>query len=394
MDFNEEIFLKNLAPTSPFPFLIPVERAEGIFFYSPDGKRYTDMISGIGVSSIGHRHPKVVKAIKDQVDKHLHVMVYGEYIQSSSNLLAKKLADLLPSSLNCSYFVNSGTEANEAALKLAKRITGRTEIISCKKSYHGSTHGSLSISGNEIKKRAFRPLLPDVKFIEFNNLHDLEMITDQTACVIMETIQGDAGVRIPSREYLQAVRKRCDETGAKLIFDEIQCGMGRTGKLFAFEHFGVVPDILTIGKAFGGGLPIAAFISSYENMQAFTSNPMLGHITTFGGNPVCCASALATLTVIEEENILSGVEAKGKLIERLLTHPKVREVRRMGMMFAFDFDSEERVNRIVNECKAKGVICYWFLSHPYSFRLAPPLTITESEIEEACAVILKAIENS
>lgn len=394
MDFSEEIFLKNLAPTSPFPFLIPVERAEGIFFYSPDGKRYTDMISGIGVSSIGHRHPKVVKAIKDQVDKHLHVMVYGEYIQSSSNLLAKKLADLLPSSLNCSYFVNSGTEANEAALKLAKRVTGRTGIISCKKSYHGSTHGSLSISGNEIKKRAFRPLLPDVKFIEFNNLHDLEMITDQTACVIMETIQGDAGVRIPSKEYLQAVRKRCDETGAKLIFDEIQCGMGRTGKLFAFEHFGAVPDILTIGKAFGGGLPIAAFISSYENMQAFTSNPMLGHITTFGGNPVCCASALATLTVIEEENILSGVEAKGKLIERLLTHPKVREVRRMGMMFAFDFDSEERVNRIVNECKAKGVICYWFLSHPYSFRLAPPLTITESEIEEACAVILKAIENS
>lgn len=394
MDFSEEIFLKNLAPTSPFPFLIPVERAEGIFFYSPDGKRYTDMISGIGVSSIGHRHPKVVKAIKDQVDKHLHVMVYGEYIQSSSNLLAKKLADLLPSSLNCSYFVNSGTEANEAALKLAKRVTGRTGIISCKKSYHGSTHGSLSISGNEIKKRAFRPLLPDVKFIEFNNPHDLEMITDQTACVIMETIQGDAGVRIPSREYLQAVRKRCDETGAKLIFDEIQCGMGRTGKLFAFEHFGVVPDILTIGKAFGGGLPIAAFISSYENMQAFTSNPMLGHITTFGGNPVCCASALATLTVIEEENILSGVETKGKLIERLLTHLKVREVRRMGMMFAFDFDSEERVNRIVNECKAKGVICYWFLSHPYSFRLAPPLTITEGEIEEACAVILKAIENS
>jgi acetylornithine/succinyldiaminopimelate/putrescine aminotransferase len=394
MDFSEAIFLKNLAPTSPFPFLIPVERAEGIFFYSPDGKRYTDMISGIGVSSIGHRHPKVVKAIKDQVDKHLHVMVYGEYIQSSSNLLAKKLADLLPSSLNCSYFVNSGTEANEAALKLAKRVTGRTGIISCKKSYHGSTHGSLSISGNEIKKRAFRPLLPDVKFIEFNNPHDLEMITEQTACVIMETIQGDAGVRIPSREYLQAVRKRCDETGAKLIFDEIQCGMGRTGKLFAFEHFGVVPDILTIGKAFGGGLPIAAFISSYENMQAFTSNPMLGHITTFGGNPVCCASALATLTVIEEENILRGVEAKGKLIERLLIHPKVREVRRMGMMFAFDFDSEERVNRIVNECKAKGVICYWFLSHPYSFRLAPPLTITESEIEEACAVILKAIENS
>jgi acetylornithine/succinyldiaminopimelate/putrescine aminotransferase len=394
MDFSEEIFLKNLAPTSPQPFLIPIERAEGVYLYGPDGKKYFDMISGIGVSSLGHRHPKVVKAIKEQVDKHLHVMVYGEYIQSSSNLLSKKLADLLPRNLTCSYFVNSGTEANEAALKLAKRVTGRVEIISCKKSYHGSTHGSLSVSGNEIKKRSFRPLLPGVKFMEYNNINDLSLITDRIACVIMETIQGDAGVRIPSKEYLQAVRRKCDETGALLVFDEIQCGMGRTGKLFAFEHFGVVPDILTIGKAFGGGLPMAAFISSYENMQTLTSHPMLGHITTFGGNPVCCASALATLNVIEEENILKDVEAKGQLIQKLLTHPKVKEVRRMGMMFAFDFDSEDRVNRIVNYCKDHGVICYWFLSHPYSFRLAPPLTITESEIKEACSLILKAIENS
>ena len=383
-DFSKEIFLKNLAPTSPFPFLIPIERAEGVFLYTPGGKRYFDMISGIGVSNLGHRHPKVVKAIKDQVDKHLHVMVYGEYIQSPSNLLARKLSELLPSNLNCSYFVNSGTEANEAALKLAKRVTGRTEIISCKKSYHGSTHGSMSVSGNEVKKRAFRPLLPNVKFIEFNNENDLSEITDQTACLIMETIQGDAGVRIPKQEYLKAVRKKCDEVGAMLIFDEIQCGLGRTGKFFAFEHFGVAPDILTIGKAFGGGLPIAAFISSYENMQAFTTNPMLGHITTFGGNPVCCASALATLNVIEEENILKDVESKGQLIQQLLTHPKVKEVRRIGMMFAFDFDSEERVNRIVNECKENGVICYWFLSHPHSFRLAPPLTISENEIKDAC----------
>lgn len=393
-DFSEEIFLRNLAPTSPFPFLIPVEKAEGVFLYSPDGKKYFDLISGIGVSNLGHRHPKVVEAIKDQVDKHLHVMVYGEYIQSPSNLLAKKLASLLPTKLNCSYFVNSGTEANEAALKLAKRVTGRTEIISCRKSYHGSTHGSMSVSGNEIKKRAFRPLLPDVKFIEFNNPDNLNLITGRTACVIMETIQGDAGVRIPTREYLKAVRKKCDETGALLIFDEIQCGMGRTGKLFAFEQFGVIPDILTIGKAFGGGLPIAAFISSYENMQTFTHNPMLGHITTFGGNPVCCASALATLNVIEEEKILNKVDSKGKLIQKLLTHQKIKEVRRIGMMFAFDFDSEERVNRIVNECKENGVICYWFLSHPYSFRLAPPLTISENEIKEACSVILKAVENS
>jgi len=322
------------------------------------------------------------------------VMVYGEYIQSASNQLATKLASLLPPSLSCSYFVNSGTEANEAALKLAKRITGRTELISCKKSYHGSTHGSLSVSGNEKKKQAFLPLLPDVRFIEFNNENDLAYITTRTACVIMETIQGDAGVRVPTKKYLQAVRQRCTEVGAVLIFDEIQCGVGRTGKLFAFEHFGVAPDILTIAKAFGGGLPIGAFISSYENMQLLTHNPMLGHITTFGGNPVCCASALATLQVIEEENLLMDVELKGKLIEELLRHPKIKEVRRIGLMFAFDFDTEERVNNIVQYCKEHGVICYWFLSHPNSFRIAPPLTITKEEIKLACAVIKEAIEKS
>jgi acetylornithine/succinyldiaminopimelate/putrescine aminotransferase len=391
---SQEVFLQRLAPTSPFPFLISIERAEGIYLYSPDGKTYMDMISGIAVSNVGHRHPKVVEAIKAQLDKHLHVMVYGEYIQTSSNLLASKLASLLPPQLNCSYFVNSGTEANEAALKLAKRVTGRTEIISCKKSYHGSTHGSLSVSGNEVKKRAFRPLLPDVRFIHFNQEEDLVNITERTACVIMETVQGDAGVRVPSKKYLQAVRQRCTEVGALLIFDEIQCGMGRTGKLFAFEHFEVVPDILTIAKAFGGGLPIGAFISSYENMQQLTHNPMLGHITTFGGNPVCCASALATLQVIEDEKLLQQVEAKGKMIEDLLQHPKVKEVRRMGLMFAFDFDTEERVNRIVQYAKEHGVICYWFLSHPNSFRIAPPLTITEEEIRKACTVIKAAIEAS
>jgi acetylornithine/succinyldiaminopimelate/putrescine aminotransferase len=394
MEFSEKVFLGKLAPTSPHPFLIPIEKAEGVYLYGPDGSRFMDMISGIGVTNVGHRHPKVVKAIKDQVDKHLHVMVYGEYIQSPSNLLAQKLSEVLPSSLQCSYFVNSGTEANEAALKLAKRITGRTEIIACRKSYHGSTHGSLSISGNELKKRAFRPLLPDVKFIDFNSLDDLQVITNRTACVIMETIQGDAGVRIPDKNYLRAVRHKCSEMGAQFILDEIQCGMGRTGKLFAFEHFDIVPDILTLAKAFGGGLPIGAFISSHEKMKMLATNPMLGHITTFGGNPVCCASALATLKVIEEENILSGVEAKGKLIEKLLQHPAICEVRRFGLMFAFDFDSEERVNRIVQYAKEHGVICYWFLSHPNSFRIAPPLTITESEIKEGCAVILEAIDRS
>lgn len=394
MNFDPGIFRHRLAQTSPYPFDIAIERAEGIYLYSPEGKRYTDMISGIGVSNIGHRHPRVIKAVKDQLDKHLHVMVYGEYIQSTPNLLAAKLASLLPPSLNCCYFVNSGTEANEAALKLAKRYTGRTEIISFRGAYHGSTHGSLSVSGNEKKKSAFRPLLPGIRFIEFNNPADLHHITESTACVIMETIQGDAGVRIPSQAFVSALRKRCDETGALLILDEIQCGMGRTGKLFAFEHFGVVPDILTTAKAFGGGLPIGAFIASEEMMRALTHDPMLGHITTFGGNPVCCASALAALEVIEEEQLLKSVEEKGRLIESLLRHDKIKAIRRMGLMFAIDFDSEERVSRIVNLAKAYGVICYWFLSHPYSLRLAPPLTISENEIRESCAIILKAIQTS
>ncbi|MCU0357704.1 MAG: aspartate aminotransferase family protein [Cyclobacteriaceae bacterium] len=394
MNFSQEVFLHRLAQTTNYPYLISVERAEGIYLYSPDGKRYTDLISGIAVSNVGHRHPKVVDAIKRQLDKHLHVMVFGEFIQSVSNELAVKLTSLLPPSLNCCYFVNSGTEANEGALKLAKRYTGRTEIISCKKSYHGSTHGSLSVSGNEVKKNAFRPLLPDVRFIEFNNADDLKHITGRTACVIMETIQGDAGVRVPSADYLQAVRRRCDETGTLLILDEIQCGMGRTGTLFAFEQFGIVPDILTIGKAFGGGLPIGAFMADERLMKVLTTDPPLGHITTFGGNPVCCASALATLQVIEEEQLLKEAEQKGKLIESLLTHPSVKEIRRAGLMFAIDFDTAERVNKIVAYAKEEGVICYWFLSHPCSFRIAPPLTITEEEIREACAVILRAIDRA
>lgn len=394
MDFSPETFLSHLAQTTDSPYLIPIARAEGIYLYSPDGKRYTDLISGIGVSNIGHGHPRVIQAIKDQVDRHLHVMVYGEYIQSSPNLLAKKITSLLPATLNCCYFVNSGTEANEGALKLAKRYTGRTEIVSCRKSYHGSTHGSLSVSGNEVKKRAFRPLLPDVRFIDFNDTSQLDNITEKTACVIMETIQGDAGVRVPSREHLQAVRRRCSETGALLILDEIQCGMGRTGTLFAFEQFGISPDILTVAKAFGGGLPIGAFIADRNIMKCLTHDPMLGHITTFGGNPVCCASALATLEVIETENLLSTVEAKGKLFEELLRHPKIREIRRIGLLFAIDFESAELVSRIVEEGKKRGVICYWFLSHPNSFRIAPPLTISDEQIKESCASILQAIENA
>lgn len=394
MDFSPSTFLNHLAQTTEAPYIIAVEKAEGIYLYSPDGKRYTDLISGIGVSNIGHRHPAVVKAIKEQVDKHLHVMVYGEFIQSTPNQLAAKLASLLPKSLNCCYFVNSGTEANEGALKLAKRYTGRTEIVSFRKSYHGSTHGSMSVSGNEVKKQAFRPLLPDVRFIHFNDMADLAAITDRTAAVIVETIQGDAGVRIPSQAYMQALRKRCTDTGALLILDEIQCGMGRTGKLFAFEHFGIVPDILTTAKAFGGGLPIGAFIADKKIMQTLTHNPMLGHITTFGGNPVCCASALATLQVIEDEKLLDTVEEKGKQFESLLRHPAIKEIRRIGLMFAIDFESAELVSRIVEEAKILGIICYWFLSHPYSFRLAPPLTITTEEIKESCDAVLKAIDNA
>jgi acetylornithine/succinyldiaminopimelate/putrescine aminotransferase len=393
-ELSKATFLQHLAQTSESPFLIPVSHAKGIYIYDTDNKRYTDLISGIGVSNLGHCHPYVVQAIKDQLDKHLHVMVYGEYIQSPSNRLAEKLISLLPANLNCVYLVNSGTEANEGALKLAKRYTGRTQLIACRKSYHGSTHGSLSVSGNELKKQAFRPLLPDVEFIDFGVEDDLSKITPKTACVIMETVQGDAGVRIPSKSYMKAVRERCDETGALLILDEIQCGMGRTGSLFAFEQFDIVPDVITVAKAFGGGLPIGAFISDKNIMASLTHDPMLGHITTFGGNPVCCASALATLEVIEKERLLEQVEEKGKLFETLLQHPRIKAIRRIGLMFAVDFDSAELVTRIVNSAKAMGVICYWFLSHPHSFRIAPPLTITREQIEESCNVISKAIDNA
>lgn len=392
MDFSAEIFLEHLAQTTKHPFLLPIEKAEGIYLYDVQGKAYIDLISGIAVSNIGHRNPHVIKAIKEQLDKHLHIMVYGEYIQSTPNRLVKKLTQLLPQNLQTVYLVNSGTEANEGALKLAKRYTGRTEIISFKKSYHGSTHGALSVSGNEQKKYAFRPLLPDIKFLDFNETEQIKNISEQTACVIMETIQGDAGVRIPSKDFMQELRKRCDETGALLILDEIQCGMGRAGTLFAFEQYGIIPDVLTIGKAFGGGLPIAAFVSSKEVMSTLTHHPALGHITTFGGNPVCCAAALATLEVIQNEKLLEGVEEKGKLFEQFLKHSKIKEIRRIGLMMAIDFESEELVAKIVDQCLKDGVITFWFLSHPNSFRLAPPLSISKEEIKKACDIIINAIE--
>ena len=393
MNFEKKVFLTNIAQTNAQPLLLKIHHAEGLYLVDTEGKRYMDLISGIAVSNIGHRHPKVVAQIKDQLDKHLHVMVYGEYIQSTPNLLAEKLAQLLPPGLDCVYFVNSGTEANEGALKLAKRVTGRTEIVSFSGAYHGSTHGSLSISGNEVKKCAFRPLLPNVRVLPFNDREALQQITEETACVIAETVQGDAGVRIPTKEYFQALRKRCDDTGALLILDEIQTGFGRTGTWFAFEHFGIQPDIVTMAKAMGGGLPLGAFVSSYEKMQTLTHDPMLGHITTFGGNPLSCAASLATVEVIEDDNLLQTVESKGRLFEKLLQHPGIKEIRRIGLMFALQFDSANTVQKIVQNCLSKGVVCFWFLSCPDSFRIAPPLTITEEEIRKACSIMLEAVNS-
>lgn len=388
-------FLKFQGQTNQSPYLIEVERAEGIYIYDKSGKAYMDMIAGVAVNNIGHRHPKVIEALKNQIDKYLHVMVYGEFIQDSQLNFSKKLVDLLPKELNCVYTVNSGTEANEAALKLAKRVTGRTELVSFRGSYHGSTHGSMSVSGNEVKKQAFRPLLPDVRFLTFNSIEELNQITEKTAGVIIETIQGDAGVRVPSVDFLTALRQRCTAVGALLIFDEIQCGIGRAGKLFAFENFNVVPDILTLGKALGGGMSIGALVSSQENLYEFTYNPMLGHITTFGGHPVVCASALACLEVMETEIDFEEVERLGLLLEELVkSNEEIKEIRRIGMMFAFDMESFERVEKVVKRCLEKGLISFWFLSHPYSFRLSPPLTITEEEIRIAAKMIIDSIEET
>lgn len=388
MSSNSDSFYNHQGQTTFSPYGIEVSHAEGIYFYDTSGKRYMDLISGVAVSNIGHCHPKVTKAVKEQVDKHMHVMVYGEYIQKPQAELAEKLTSLLPASLDCLYPVNSGTEANEAALKLAKRITDRTEIVSFKNSYHGNTHGALSVTGNEHKKYRFRPLLPDVKFIEFNNIDDLKEITEKTAGVIIEPIQGDAGLRIPSQEFMSALRNRCNETGAQLIFDEIQTGFGRTGKLFAFEHFNVVPDILTIAKGMGGGMPIGGLVAKKEKMHLFAENPMLGHITTFGGHPVCCAAAVANLEVIQEEKLIDTVESKGQLFKELLSkHPLVNEIRQIGLMLAIEIDSFEIVHKIVQRCLEKGVVGFWFISCNNSFRLAPPLIITEDQIREACEII-------
>jgi acetylornithine/N-succinyldiaminopimelate aminotransferase len=386
-----QLFLANNAQTTNFPLLLEFERAEGIYMYDAAGKAFIDLISGIGVSSLGHGNPYVIEAIKQQVDKYMHLMVYGEFVQTPQVRFAEKLVSLLPEHLQSVYFTNSGAEAVEGALKLAKRFTGRQQIVACYNSYHGSSHGALSVMGNEEFKQAYRPLLPGVNFIRFNVTDDLPLITNETACVIVETIQGEAGIRVPDIAYMQALRKRCDETGTLLILDEIQAAFGRTGKLFAFEHFGIVPDILLLAKALGGGMPIGAFISSNNIMGSLKENPILGHITTFGGHPVCCAAGLAALEVLINDDLVSGVAEKEMQFRKLLVHPAIKEVRGKGLMLAIELENFDLNKKIIDRCIEHGVITDWFLHCSNSMRLAPPLIINPAEIEKSCAVIIEAI---
>jgi putrescine aminotransferase len=388
---NRQLFLNHLAQTTDFPLLIEIEKAEGVYMYGPDGESYLDLISGIGVSNVGHRHPKVIQAIQEQLDKYLHLMVYGEYVQSPQTQLAKALSDTLPESLDNVYLVNSGSEAVEGALKLAKRYTNRREIISCVDAYHGSSQGALSVGGNEIFKRAYRPLLPGIKNVVYGSFHQLNEITEQTAAVIVETIQGEAGIKVACREYFQALRKKCNETGTLLILDEIQAGFGRTGKFWAFEHFGIEPDILVCAKGMGGGLPIGAFIANKDVMGAFKNNPLLGHITTFGGHPVSAVASLATIQVIQEEGLMERVEEKANLFKQLLIHPKIKGIRNKGLMMAVEFESFDVLKPIIDRAITNGVITDWFLFCDDAMRIAPPLVITAEEIKKACQIILDAI---
>jgi len=390
---HRQLFFQHVAQTSDFPLALEIDRAEGLYLYSTDQTtRYMDLISGIGVSNVGHRHPNVLAAIQQQLDKYLHLMVYGEYVQTPQTELAHALAQTLPDNLDTVYFTNSGTEAVEGAMKLAKRYTGRSEIISCFNAYHGSTQGALSLSGDESFKRNFRPLLPDIRHIRHGALDDLGQITNRTAAVIIEVVGGESGVRVPDSAYLRAVRQRCSEVGALLVFDEIQTGFGRTGTFWAFEGVGTVPDILLCAKGMGGGMPIGAFISSAEIMSVFRNNPILGHITTFGGHPVSCAASLATLRTIREQGLHEQAEVKGQLFKQLLRHPAIKEVRGKGLMLAVEFDSFDVLKRVIDRAIKNGVITDWFLFCDNSMRIAPPLIITEAQIQEACAVILEAVD--
>lgn len=389
---NRELFLKNTAQTSDSPRLLEIERAEGIYLYGPNGEKYMDLVSGFNVSNIGHRHPQVLKAIQEQLDRFMHVTVYGEFVQAPQVLLATELLDVLPDSFESVYFTNSGAEAVEGSMKVAKKFTGRREIIAAKQAYHGSTQGALSLIGNDEYREAYAPLLPEISFIEYNNLPDLDKISDRTAAVIVEAIQGEAGVRVPSKEYMQALRKKCTETGALLIFDEIQTGFGRTGKLFAFEHFGIVPDILMLAKGIAGGMPLGAFVAPKEMMDVIKSNPMLGHITTFGGHPVSCASARASLKVIKDEKLVESVERKANLFRTELNIPQIKEIRGLGLMMCLQLDNFDQVYQVSNYCASKGLIIDWYLHCETALRIAPPLTISEEEIIQSCKIIKEGIE--
>jgi len=389
---QRQLFLQHVGQTSDFPLELEIERAKGIYMYDVNNKSYIDLISGVSVSNVGHVHPKVVKAIQDQAEKYMHLMVYGEYIQTPQVEFAEKLSALIPEPLNSTYFVNSGSEAIEGALKLAKRYTGRTEIVSYNNAYHGSTHGALSVMGNEEFKNAFRPLLPNVNHIRFNNDEDLSLITTKTACVLLEPVQGEAGIRVPENDYLKKLRNRCNEVGALLIFDEIQTGFGRTGSLFAMQEFDVTPDIMTIAKGMGGGMPIGAFVSSNEIMSCLKTNPILGHITTFGGHPVSCAAAIASLDVLITENLISDVKRKGELFRKYLNHSAIKEIRGLGLFMAVELQDYDQVKNVIDRSIEKGLVTDWFLFHDSAFRIAPPLVINDDQILEACNILNEAID--
>ena len=388
----KESFIKHQGQTTPYPLAIEVASAEGMYITDKSGKTYLDLVAGVSACTIGHCHPRVVKAVQDQSSKYMHVMVYGEFIQKPQLALAKKLAALLPDTLNSTYFVNSGVEAIEASMKLAKRYTGRTEIISCKNSYHGSTHGALSIMGNETYKQKFRPLLPDCRQIIYNDVDSLKEITAKTAAVIIEPIQGATGFITPNNGYLKFVREKCDEVGALLIFDEIQTCFGRTGNLFAFETFEVIPDILCMAKGMGGGMPIGSFTTSTEKMHSLRENPMLGHITTFGGHPIVCAASLATLDELCETQLFREVEKKETLFRALLNHPKIKEIRGKGLMLAIELDDVELCQKVVHKGLEMGIISFFFLFSKTAVRLSPPLTISEDEIRNASKIIIDILD--
>ncbi|HCO20964.1 MAG TPA: aspartate aminotransferase family protein [Flavobacteriaceae bacterium] len=384
-------FFKYQAQTTPYAAGFEVEKAEGSYIYGKDGRAYLDFVAGVSANTLGHSHPKVVNAIKEQTDKYLHVMVYGEYAQEKPVELCKLLAEATPEPLEVTYLVNSGAEAIDGALKLAKRHTGREEIISMKNSYHGNTHGALSVSGNEFHKREFRPLLPMISFIDFNNEEEFSKITEKTACVIAETIQGAAGFLTPSQNYFKNLKKRCEEVGALLILDEIQPGFGRTGKLFSFEHYDMVPDILVMGKGMGGGVPVGAFMSSAEIMKSLQHSPKLGHITTFGGNPLIAAASFATLKEVLESSLMNEVEEKEKLFRELLVHPKIKKVNGRGLMLAVELESPEYTLDVAKRCMEKGLIVFWQLYRNEFMRISPPLTISKEEIKKGCEIILEAL---